>query len=227
MNNEKKFSLIYGVMLGDGCLSNYKSQGKLKYCISITCSYKDDQEFIKLIHPIIESLRNKKIRIKQRPKKGTVEINFLDKNLFKKFKDFGFPIGKKGKNLKIPDYFYKKKLLKYLVQGFFATDGSLVLTKNPNKLYPRLEAHCIHKILINQIKDYLISQGLEGNTYLCKRKKIDPRFKTVQKKYRFQFNGKNNLIQFNNKIGFINLKHNNKYEFFMATLGVEPRTSCS
>ena len=101
--------------------------------------------------------------------------------------------------MKIPKIFYDKKLLKYIIQGFFATDESLVLTKNPNKFYPRLKAHGIAPQLIMQIKIYLIKIGLKGYFYECKRKKQNSFGKSHQIPYRFQFNGNNNLCLFKEK----------------------------
>ncbi len=218
LNDDEKFALFYGIMLGDGCLSHYKSKyGSIGYAISITCNYYDDQEFFKeIVLPLTISLRGKNINIKQRPKKGTIELNFCDKILFNKINSFGFPIGKKGKDLIIPEKFYKDNLLKFIIQGFFATDGSLVLTRNPNKLYPRLEAHVIHKKLIEQIYNFLSEEGLQGHVYKCKRIKQELRW-NVQDKYRFQFNGIDNLILFHEKIGFVNPKHEKKYQNFIQS----------
>jgi hypothetical protein len=106
-------------------------------------------------------------------------------------------------------------LVRYVVQGFFATDGSLVLTKNPNKYYPRVEAHVIHKELIHQIYSYLLGLGLHGHKYKCKRVVRDPRWKVIQDQYRFQFNGKKNLILFNDLIGFVNPKQKKKFIDFL------------
>ncbi|NCN98745.1 hypothetical protein COU62_00095 [Candidatus Pacearchaeota archaeon CG10_big_fil_rev_8_21_14_0_10_35_219] len=57
-------------------------------------------------------------------------FNFTDYRLFDLIHPYGFPIGKKGRKVTIPDYFYETGLIRYIIQGFFATDGSLVLTKN-------------------------------------------------------------------------------------------------
>ena len=138
----------------------------------------------------------------------------FDKKLFELIHSYDFPIGKKGQKLLIPRFFYEKGLVKYAVQGFMATDGSLVLTKNPNKFYPRIESVVIHKNFLKQVYDYLISIGLNGAYYLAKSKP-DPRWKICQDKYRFQFNGKNNLLLFEKLIGFINPKHKKKFDYFI------------
>lgn len=216
---EEKFALFYGVMLGDGCLSLYKNkEGRNFFAISISGNYYDDQDFyLFVLLPLINSLRtNKKpIKIKKRIDQGKLEILFCDKKLFNKVNFFGFPIGKKGTILEIPKAFFRNGLLKYTIQGFFATDGSIVLTKNPNKYYPRIEACGISKKLISQICEFLNYLGMNGKFYVAKRIKKHSKWKKIQQQYRFQFNGSNNLILFNNLIGFVNPKHRRKFTKFM------------
>lgn len=216
LNNEQKFALLYGILLGDGCLSYYiSSQGREGFSISITCCYKDDKPFFeKIVLPLVISLRGKQTSVKERPERGTIELNFCDKVFFYRIKNYGFPVGKKGPYLLIPQFFYKEDLLKHLIGGFFATDGSIVLTKNPTKFYPRLEAHVIHKDLIKQIYDHLIGLGMKGHFYKCKRNKTY-KLKRVHDQYRFQFNGKDNLLLFDQLIGFVNPKHQKKFFDFM------------
>lgn len=219
LNDEEKFALLFGIMAGDGCLSKHvNKKGKRYYFISISGNYYDDKPFYNfIVVPLINFLReeNKKhIGFRDRLNRGKIEINFADKILFDKFRDVGFPSGKRGQNLIIPKSFFDKDLLKYVVQGFFATDGSLVLTKNPNKFYSRIESVVIHKDFLKQIYDYLVFIGLNGAYYKSKSKP-DPRWKTTQDKYRFQFNGKKNLLLFNELIGFINPKHKQKFLDFM------------
>lgn len=217
-NEEEKFALLFGILAGDGCLSAYTSYNKKYYAIVVTGSSLDDIPFYEqIVIPLINSLRegNKKsVKIKKRLDCNAIEILFTDKILFNKLKSYEFPVGKKGQQLIIPQTFYDKKLVKYIVQGFFATDGSLVLTKNPNKFYPRVEARVIHKDFLKQIYGYLISLGLNGAYYLCKARP-DPRWKVVQDQCRFQFNGKNNLLLFNELVGFINPKHKQKFLDFI------------
>lgn len=212
LNEDEKFALLVGILLGDGCLSLVK--GKKKYIV-ITCSLDDDLPFFEeIVAPLLEFFRGKKTNIKFRRDCRAIEFNFTDKKLFDLIVSVGFPIGKKGPNLIIPKIFYEKNLLKYIIQGFFATDGSLVLTKNPNKYYPRIESRVIHRYLIKQIHNYLLEIGMKGNHYFCKARP-DSRWKVVQDQYRFQFNGEQNLKLFKEKIGFINPKQEDKFNNFV------------
>ncbi len=208
---DKDFALFYGIMLGDGCLSLTSRKKKL---VAITCSLKDDLSFMEeIVRPILLKFRGKDTKIRFKEYCGAVEFSFSDFNLFDFIHSFGFPIGKKGVEIKIPRVFYDRGLVKYIIQGFFATDGSLVLTKNPNKYYPRLESQAIGKMVIKQIYDYLGETGLKGKYYKCKFKKSE--VWDEQDRYKFQFNGKKNLLIFNDMIGFVNPKHKKRFEKFI------------
>ena len=45
MNKDQKFALLYGIMLGDGCLSLV--HGRKKFIV-ITCSLKEDLDFLRI-----------------------------------------------------------------------------------------------------------------------------------------------------------------------------------
>ena len=197
----KNFAVLYGVMLGDGCLSLVH---KMKKFISITGNKLDDIPFFEgIIKPIIKSQINKDIPIKFRKNENTIDLNFVNKKLFDFLNNCGFPIGKKGNKLFIPRIFYEQGIVKYVIKGFFATDGSLVLTKNNGTLYPRVEANGIAKELIKEISDFLNFHGIKCHFYLCKRK---IHLKNYQQQYRIQINGRENLKKFIKEIGFINPK---------------------
>jgi len=216
---DKKVALLYGIMLGDGCLCEHRNKKKsVIYFISISGNYYDDKPFYSsIVIPLINSLRKNKSPIKfgERKTYGKIEINFSDRDLFSQLKSIGFPVGKKGNKLKIPSIFYNKNLMRYILQGFFSTDGSLVLTKNPNKFYPRMEGAGISKNLISQIWSYLNKVGMKGSFYEVKRIKVDWEYGNHQQQYRFQFNGKENLLLFNEKIGFVNPKQKEKFLNFL------------
>lgn len=217
----RNFALLYGIMLGDGCLSLV--YGRKKY-ISITGSMVDDVPFFeKIITPIIKQMIRKDIPIKFRKYKKAIDLNFVHHALFDYIHSFDFPFGKKGNKLLIPKIFYEKNFVKYVIRGFFATDGSLVLTDNNGTLYPRVEANGIAKNLIKQISNFLNANGINCKFYQSKRKFGYP--PNHQQPYRLQMNGKKNLRKFIKKIGFVNPKQIEKLNRFMAVEGIEPSIS--
>ena len=221
----RNFALLYGIMLGDGCLSLFN--GRKKY-VSIAGSMVDDVPFFeKIIKPIIKSQTGKDIPIKYKYSKNAIELNFVNYSLFDFIASFGFPIGKKGNKLFIPKIFYEENLVKYLIAGFFATDGSLVLTDNNGTLYPRVEANGIAKDLIKEISDFLNLKGINCKFYKAKRKEGSKSrgYPNRQEVYRLQINGKNNLKRFIKEIGLVNPKQIEKLNRFMAVKGIEPPIS--
>lgn len=219
----KNFAILYGVMLGDGCLCLTRRRKKIVF---IAGSLEDDVPFFKeTIIPIIRGLIQKNIPIRFRSNIGCINLNFISNKLFDFISNFGFPIGKKGNQLFIPKSFYEKNLVKYLIKGFFATDGSLVLTDNNGTLYPRVEANGIAKKLIQEISDYLNSRDIKCNLYLAKRK--ESKSYGGQEQFRVQINGKNNLKKFIKEIGFINPKQIERLNYYkkMASPRIELGTS--
>jgi hypothetical protein len=212
----KNFAILYGIMLGDGCLS---LTSKNKKIVFIAGSLKDDIPFFeKIIKPIIKNQIDKDIPIRYIPEKGSIQLNFVKNNLFDFIHSFGFPTGKKGDQLFIPKVFYEKNLVKYLIQGFFATDGSLVLTDNNGTLYPRVEANGIAKKLISEINDYLLSLDIQSNLYIAKRR-VQTGYPNRQDQYRIQINGLNNLKKFIKEIGFVNPKQIERLEYYYKKSG--------
>ncbi len=196
----KNFAIFYGILLDDGSLSLIRRNMKF---ITISSCIHDDGSFVhEIIVPILRKLRGKETNFKLSPKYGVIEFNFTDAKLFDFMASLGFPIGKKGNTINIPKLFYERNLVKYVVQGYFAADGSLVLTKNPNLLYPRLEASSISKKLMKQICKFFNDSEINCKFYERKTKV----WKWKQQ-YRIQSNGRKNLKIFARKIGFINPKH--------------------
>jgi hypothetical protein len=198
MNSE--FATLYGILLGDGCLS---TNGK-GYFISICGHAEDDYSFFQAIRPLISLIRMKNTPFRIRKEQGKVEYNFSDKKLFYHLISVGFPVGKKGVDLEINPVFedYKKEV----ISGIFATDGCLVITKNNGIIYPRIEISSISQTLLKQIRSYLNSISIKSGIYISKKASGH-----WNKLYRLQSNGNKNLTLFESSIGFLNPKHKKKY----------------
>lgn len=199
----KETALIYGILLGDGCLS----KGKKGFFISITGHFEDDVPFFDKIQPLLSKMRGKRTKYYLRKTQGKIEFNFSDKNLFNQFHNLGFPIGKKGDSILIPDVLCNC-FMKEVLQGYFAADGSVILTNNNGIIYPRLEIKSISKKLLDSVKSYLDNLGLRANIYTNSEV---PNGSTI---HRLQMNGRNNLFEFKNKIGFYNPKHEVKFRIY-------------
>lgn len=208
----KDWALLYGILLGDGSIGKYHKKGhkqNFNYNMNITCNAFDDWPFInEIVLPLLKKITKREIPARE-DARHAIRINICNKGLYYTLRKLGFPSGKKGPNVIIPKIFYNKNLIKYVVQGFFATDGCIVITKNSHKYYPRIEEQTIHKYLMPQVYNYLLSKGMNGGLY--KSGKLThfniTSFNSNYPKYRYQFNGERNLILFRNRIGFVNPKH--------------------
>lgn len=89
--SDEEAAVLYGVLVGDGCLS----RGKKGFFISITGHIQDDIAFFDKIQPLISKSRSKPTKYYFRTTQGKIEYNFSDKFLFLAIKTLGFPIGKK------------------------------------------------------------------------------------------------------------------------------------
>ncbi len=213
------FALLYGILLGDGCLSKF---GRNARAIIISCSLKDDIPFFEeIVIPILKNIKNKTYKYHAKPKQGSIEIKIYDKPFFVEIKRLGFPIGHKGPFLKISEIF-DDTLYKHIVQGYFATDGCLVVTNNNGTLYPRIEFCSISKTLLIQVLEYLTKIGMKGKLYNCSRSGRVCFGKYIRKdSYRIQFNGRKNLRTFVKEIGLVNPKHKEKYLRWEKSAGTE------
>ena len=110
----KDWALFYGILLGDGSIGLYKAKGyknKYNYNVNITCNAFDDLPFFEqIVLPLFERLISKKPNWRIAPN-NSIRINICNKWLYYALKKLGFPSGKKGPNIIIPNIFYKHNLI--------------------------------------------------------------------------------------------------------------------
>jgi len=155
-----KLAELFGIMVGDGCLSNTgkgKNSGN-KYWIYI-CGHKvDDFNHQQYIKRLFLELFNKEVKICERKKENAIFIRFSDKNIFNKFIDLGYPCGEKYAKLNVPKWIKEdKENIASFIRGLFDTDGSVVLSKQNKDIpyYPRFEISTKSKILAEEVKALL------------------------------------------------------------------------
>lgn len=210
--NEKE-ALLLGIILGDGCIGFY---GKNQYKVQITGHAIDDREFLlNIVKPLLKEIFDKNAGVNERKQCKAIDLAVYSKNAFDIInKKWEVGIGKK-KEVSIAEKFTAEpNVMKKIVSGFFATDGSLVITNNNGTFYPRIEFQNISQKILKQIKDFLLTVKLKGGLYKMDRKHYGGIV------YRLQYNGKKNLLNFEKEIGFINPKHKLRFEEFkMEMLG--------
>ncbi len=214
------FLEFYGILLGDGWISNYKYRNKRFWLIGISGHLKLDKNFFLYCKKNIKELFKRKVFFKIRPNFNSIEINFSHKMLLKFLnKELKFPIGKKIDleiNEKILDLGFDS--LRHVIRGIFDTDGCFYLDKTPaGHPYPCISIEMKAPILIKQLYDMLINQGFKV-TYKEFNKHKEGQSKITLK-------GSKQLNKWMNKIGSSNPKHLNKINAFVAQSGIRARPS--
>jgi|SRR3989344_1385144 len=164
---DPSFLEFYGILLGDGWLSNFKAGNKRVWIIGVSTNLKLERKFLEYYSSIVNKRFNRKGTIREKPVGNVIEFIFSHKYLLKYFNEaLGFPIGKK-ENLEINKIIYDLDFsrLKYVIRGIFDTDGSFYLDKNRRKknYYPIISIHMKEPKLIKQINDILKNNGFSVN----------------------------------------------------------------
>lgn len=188
--------IFLGAMLGDGYLC------KPNYLVGICGHRQEDRRFLfEIIQPMFERLCKRPVKIKEDLRKNTLHLYVYSKEKFYKLhEERGLVIGKSEKGKVREEFLSHLTLMRKIVAGFFATDGSLVLANNNGAIYPRIEFQNISKKLLMQIQHFLSNGiGLNGGGLYVMYRKDGVR-------YRLQYNEKENLFKFVREIGLINPK---------------------
>ena len=232
LNYEQRFALLYGVLLGDGCLSRYKTKdGRERKMLIVTGSYDDDAEFFdSIVAPLFCSFTDTLPKIKLRHKYGAREIAVSNKELFAKIESVRFNAGKK-KDIPIPSIF-NDNLINFVLAGLFATDGCLTIVNNNGTKYPRMFFTAALPTAFYKITEYLNNNEISASCYTRKFIKIHEKaFKKTKTHYVISSNGPKNAGKFRELIGFINPKHEARYQNYllskMAPGRIELPTSAS
>lgn len=211
MNKQDKLAELVGIILGDGSLNIYDKHKRLQ----ITMHSIDDLAYSNYITSLFLDLFNQKPIIKFRKNENTLDLQIFKRDIIKYFLEIGLVNSPKLNRAIIPHIFLKEELKKYVLRGLFDTDGSLVITNNNGKIYPRLEIKICESPMKYQIINMLNELGFKFGVYNINTHQI-----------RIQMNGRSQLEKWVQLIGFNNPKHINKIKK-VAGEGFEPPTSGS
>lgn len=141
---DRSLAEFVGIMLGDGSIAKYEcSDGsgsiKIQRVVKVTIS-KDEESYSRHVSALYQDLFGFEPAIHKRKNENTLDIRCFRKELFDYMtEEVGLRTAPKKRRAVVPERYLQGKLSKYLLRGFFDTDGSLVLTDNNGTLYPRLE----------------------------------------------------------------------------------------
>nr|MBI4157094.1 hypothetical protein [Candidatus Woesearchaeota archaeon] len=204
MELNKDFAELIGILLGDGSINIYPSNKYSTY-YRVKVSFNSNEEaYVGYVSDLMFKTLNEKPKRYDRKNEDTSELLIFKKSVANKLLSIGLKKSPKWNRAVIPEKFMKKRLGKYVLRGYFDTDGSVVLANNNGTLYPRLEMKICPSPMQSQILKLLNEYNLNYNYYNIGKGKI-----------RIQMNGKKALKIWTSKIGFSNSKHIEKASYFL------------
>jgi|SRR3989344_4129129 len=203
MELNKDFAELIGILLGDGSINIYPSNKYSTY-YRVKVSFNSNEEaYVIYVGDLMFKILNEKPKRHDRKNEDTSELLIFKKIVVNELLSIGLKKSPKWNRAVIPEKFMKKRLSKYVLRGYFDTDGSVVLANNNGTLYPRLEMKVCPSPMQSQILKLLNECNLNYNYYNIGKGKI-----------RIQMNGKKALKTWISKIGFNNPKHIEKASYF-------------
>ncbi|HLC60846.1 MAG TPA: LAGLIDADG family homing endonuclease [Candidatus Nanoarchaeia archaeon] len=198
---DENLAEFYGILIGDGCISKFKNQGRTHHAIRIDGnSLTDIQYYNNHLKKLVEGIIHREVKIKFRKVGNCIFIMFEYKNFAVFLNNYlKFPFGKKG-NISINEEFIKnQQFLIAILRGLFDTDGCLYFTKNNSKdrSYPIIEISTHSSALVNQLYQVFCKFGFK--------------VKISHFKDSVKLHGKDNLIKF---MKFVGTNHPDKLSKF-------------
>jgi hypothetical protein len=191
-----------GILLGDGSLSIYNSGLRPYYRLKISF-HSEDLDYIAFVSELIQYLFDEKPIFKKRKNENTADLFVFKRNIINHLLDLGLKKSPKWNRAIIPKLFLNRDLGRFVLRGYFDTDGSLVVANNNGTIYPRLEMKISPSPMQDQFIQLLKIYGFNFGVYQIGKGKV-----------RIQMNGKTELQKWIKLIGFNNIKHLNKYQKF-------------
>lgn len=158
---------LYGVLLGDGCLSLVGGKRKR---VLISGNLKNDLEYYKeVIRPMILRFFHVRGYLQRKPKRGSIYFWF-GSSVFDFASNMGFPIGRKTELLIPPSIFSNKQFFWACIRGIFNTDGCVYARYS--KPYGRQKKQYFYSViqfrmkqpkLLLQMRTFLEGEGVDCN----------------------------------------------------------------
>ncbi len=194
---------LCGVLAGDGSI-NVREE-KHDYEIKCVGNPENEQNFYyNIICPLFKDLFGLPLQPSYFDNNTTFGIRLWSKQLVQYLvEEIGLPQGKKYDKLKIPPLFYKnKELTRSFIAGVIDTDFCLSVGK---RNYPRLRGVSKSESFINEIRQFLISDGF----FVAKHKRAyyDPRVKKVVTTYEICLSGREQFELWLEKIGTRHIRY--------------------
>ena len=205
----KDLSEIFGIILGDGHLSEIKNGSKIRvYCIRISGNYKTDKEYMfNYVPNLFKKVFNKTGSILKTKDNNGCYFTIYGKKIVEFMKINGFKPGNKIKNKqRMPNWIKEdRSFLKYCIRGLIDTDGSIHLISKNNKNL-RIDFTSYIPELLEDVRSGLIKLGFNPS-------------KIISNKHIF-LSRKEEIEKYVKEVGFGNSKNLNRYYCFKTSAPV-------
>jgi len=195
---DKKLAELIGIILGDGSINIYPKINH--YRIKITLDSINDKTYSSYIRDLIRDIFKESPIIKLRKNENSVDLLLFKRKMIRYLLEIGLKKSPKWNRAIIPPQFLTRKLEKYVLRGYFDTDGSVVLANNNGIVYPRLEMKICPSPMQDQFIGILKRNNFKFGVYQIGKGEV-----------RIQLNGVSELKKWERLIGFSNEKHLHKF----------------
>ncbi|MBR9692868.1 hypothetical protein GOV07_02950 [Candidatus Woesearchaeota archaeon] len=202
---------LIGILLGDGSINVYPSPKYSTFYRVKISFHADDKEYLAYVKNLLWKLLNVEAQENYRKNEKTAELLIFKKAIVEKLLKLGLKSSPKWNRAVIPEEFMNPELGKYVLRGYFDTDGSVVIANNNGTLYPRLEMKISPSPMQNQLIELLEQCDFRPNAYDIGKGKV-----------RVQMNGKKVLKEWFERIGWSNPKHEQKAHLFLSNSFLPP-----
>ena len=196
----KELAEFVGIMLGDGYI-NFPKQPRIK----ITFNSIVDKEYLVFVKNLLSDLFQVKILEEQRKTENAADLFIFNRNAIRTIvNEVQLIPSPKWNRAIIPSWIFEHKLERFVLRGYFDTDGCVVITNNNGLRYPRLEMKVSPSPMQEQFISILQKYDFKFGAHNIGKGKV-----------RIQLNGKKELKKWNELIGFSNPKHQMKCNSFL------------
>ncbi len=202
-NEDKKLAEIFGIILGDGHVSEIIRGKKTRvYCVRVTGNSKTDKDYMFNYVPSLfkETFGERGSTLKSKSVNGCY-FTLYGKKIIEFIKEKGFTPGDKMRNHQgIPAWIKSdKELLKSCIRGLIDTDGSVhIISKNNKNI--RIDFTSRIPRLLGEVREGLISLGFNP----CK----------IINNWHIFLSRQEEIERYVEDIGFGNTKNLNRYNQF-------------
>ena len=207
------FCEFYGMLLGDGCITDYKDNYMKvrRIAIIIVCNKSLDSIYLKNWKKALFHRYSLNAYYYENEKDNSCRLTIRNKDFcLQLHKRFGVPIGYKYEKLKISPALLQQSwnVKKYIIRGLFDTDGILFARKDENYKYPHISITSKSNSFLRQLKRMLRNQG-----YPAYINGVDIRIKGIK-----------NVKKWFEDIGSSNPRNLKKYEYFLKNGVIPPQS---